>query len=66
MGGSGIDIDIRKHNRIEIEQHPMFKRIKMIQGSSVEEDTVLKGSRFYQGKKPVLLLWIQIILTNMC
>ena len=26
----GVDIDIRKHNRVEIEKHPMFKRIKMI------------------------------------
>ncbi|MCL0075146.1 cephalosporin hydroxylase family protein, partial [Thermodesulfovibrionales bacterium] len=28
----GIDIDIRQHNRVEIEKHPMFKRITMIQG----------------------------------
>src|SRR5579862_4874367 len=33
----GIDIDIRVHNRVEIEKHPMFRRIKMIQGSSVDE-----------------------------
>lgn len=35
----GIDIDIREHNRVEIEKHPMFKRIKMIQGSSISEET---------------------------
>src|SRR5260221_4259298 len=35
----GIDIDIREHNRREIESHPMFKRIQMIQGSSVSEET---------------------------
>ncbi len=29
----GIDVDIRKHNRVEIEEHPMFKRIEMIEGS---------------------------------
>ena len=33
----GIDIDIREHNRKEIEEHPMFKRIKMFQGSSISE-----------------------------
>ena len=33
----GIDIDIRKHNRVEIEKHPMFKRITMIEGSSTDE-----------------------------
>ena len=32
----GIDVDIRKHNRDAIENHPMFKRIEMIQGSSID------------------------------
>jgi cephalosporin hydroxylase len=40
IGGNGkvlgIDIDIRKHNRVLIEEHPMFKRIQMLEGSSVE------------------------------
>lgn len=31
----GIDIDIRPHNRKAIEEHPMFKRITLIEGSSV-------------------------------
>jgi cephalosporin hydroxylase len=31
----GIDIDIRPHNRKEIESHSMFKRITLLQGSSV-------------------------------
>ena len=35
----GIDIDIRKHNREAIEQHPMYKRIQMIEGSSVSNET---------------------------
>jgi len=34
----GIDIDIRQHNRIEIEKHPMAKRITMFEGSSVSEE----------------------------
>jgi cephalosporin hydroxylase len=34
----GIDIDIRQHNRQEIESHPMAKRIKMIEGSSVDSE----------------------------
>jgi cephalosporin hydroxylase len=34
----GIDIDIRSHNRTEIEKHPMAKRIDMIQGSAVDDD----------------------------
>jgi cephalosporin hydroxylase len=32
----GIDIDIRKHNRTEIESHPMAKRITMIEGGSTD------------------------------
>lgn len=33
----GVDIDIRNHNRVEIEAHPMFERIEMIQGSSIDD-----------------------------
>ncbi len=44
IGGTGrvigVDIDIRAHNRIEIEKHPMHKRITMIQGSAVERTIV--------------------------
>lgn len=32
----GIDIDIRAHNRAAIEAHPLFSRIQMIQGSSID------------------------------
>ena len=59
LGGEGqvlgIDIDIREHNRGEIEKHPMFKRIKMIQGSSVDTGIVKKASDFAKGKKCVLV-----------
>lgn len=36
----GIDIDIRAHNRQAIEEHPMFKRIDLVEGSSVAPDIV--------------------------
>jgi cephalosporin hydroxylase len=51
----GIDIDIRKHNREEIEKHPMFKRIKMIEGSSVEKETVDQVAALAAGKQTVLV-----------
>ena len=35
----GIDIDIREHNRAEIEKHPMSKRITMLEGSSIAPNT---------------------------
>jgi cephalosporin hydroxylase len=58
LGGEGkvigIDIDIREHNRREIEKHSMFKRITMIEGSSVDEYVVEKVRKFAQGKKRVL------------
>jgi len=51
----GIDIDIRKHNRDEIEKHSMFKRITMIEGSSVEKNVIKKVRKYAQGKKRVLV-----------
>lgn len=38
----GIDIDIRKHNREAIEAHPMYTRIQMIEGSSIDPDIIAK------------------------
>ena len=34
----GIDIDIRQHNRVEIEKHPMYKRIALLEGSSISDE----------------------------
>ncbi len=36
----GIDIDIRSHNRQAIEAHPMSRRIKMLEGSSIDPAVV--------------------------
>ena len=36
----GVDIDIRAHNRKEIEGHPMFDRISLIEGSSTDAGIV--------------------------
>lgn len=51
----GIDIDIRDHNRKEIEKHPMFKRIKMIQGSSISAEVLEQVKGFASGKKKVMV-----------
>ena len=51
----GIDIDIRKHNRREIERHRMFKRIKMIEGSSVAPETINQVKKLAKGKKKILI-----------
>ncbi|HEX2535568.1 MAG TPA: cephalosporin hydroxylase family protein [Chitinophagaceae bacterium] len=51
----GIDIDIRKHNREAIEAHPMFRRIKMIQGSSIAPETVEQVKAHAAGKEKILV-----------
>lgn len=60
LGGDGhvlgIDIDIREHNRIAINKHPMSRRITLIQGSSVEEETVKRVYELSQGRKRVLVM----------
>jgi len=38
----GVDIDIREHNYKAIVNHPMSKRITMIQGSSIESEVIDK------------------------
>ena len=61
LGGDGevlgIDIDIREHNRVEIEKHPMFKRITMIEGSSID-DSVLEQVRDIARSKDRVLVFL--------
>lgn len=52
----GIDIDIREHNRKEIESHRMAKRISMIQGSSIEDHTIRQVHEFARGKKNIMVI----------
>jgi cephalosporin hydroxylase len=52
----GVDIDIRTHNRIEIEKHPMFRRVTMIQGSSIGESVAKQVHDFAKGKGRVLVV----------
>ncbi len=51
----GIDIEIREHNRRAIEQHPMFKRITMVEGSSTDEEVVRRVFELAKGKKRILV-----------
>jgi cephalosporin hydroxylase len=52
----GIDIDIREHNKAEILNHRMSKRISMIQGSSIDEAIVQQVAEKVKGKEKVLLI----------
>jgi cephalosporin hydroxylase len=51
----GIDIDIRRHNREKIVSHPLFHRIRLIEGSSIAEDTIATVKTFTEGKKKVMV-----------
>ncbi len=51
----GVDIDIRAHNREAIEAHPIFKRISMIQGSSISPEIASQVRAKAAGKKSVLV-----------
>jgi cephalosporin hydroxylase len=59
IGGIGqvlaLDLDIRLHNFKEIINHPMYKRITMIEGSSIDERIASKVKAFSEGKKSVLV-----------
>ena len=52
----GIDIDIRPHNRREIESHPMYKRITMYEGDSVSEPILTQVRSHLQGKSSVMVI----------
>ncbi|GGA86318.1 cephalosporin hydroxylase family protein [Puia dinghuensis] len=52
----GIDIDIREHNRKEIENHPMYKRIEMIQGSSIAPETIEKVRSFAKDYNTIIVV----------
>lgn len=51
-----VDIDIRKHNRDEIEKHSMMKNITMLEGSSVDEKIVKQIADYAKGFKKVMVV----------
>ncbi len=51
----GIDIDIRAHNRKAIEEHPLSKRIRMIEGSSIAPEVIAQVRERARGKQRVLV-----------
>jgi cephalosporin hydroxylase len=59
IGGDGIvlgvDVDIREYNRTLIEAHPMYKRIKMIEGSSVDSNIAEKVYEVAKNKSKILV-----------
>jgi cephalosporin hydroxylase len=52
----GVDIDIRAHNRAEIERHPLAPRIVMFEGSSVDEDVAAQVRARVAGRDAMVVL----------
>jgi cephalosporin hydroxylase len=51
----GVDVEIRKYNRLAMQSHPMSKRFTLIEGSSVEEDTLEQVRKMIQPDDTVLV-----------
>lgn len=51
----GIDIDIRSHNRAAIEAHPLFRRISLIEGSSIAPEVIDVVRQHARGRQRVLV-----------
>jgi cephalosporin hydroxylase len=52
----GIDIDIRSHNRSEIEKHRMFKRIHLIEGSAIDPNIAQQVYQIAAEKKRIMVI----------
>lgn len=53
----GVDVEIRPYNRIAVQNHPMSHRVRMVEGSSIEADTIAQVKSFIRpGDKVVVLL----------
>lgn len=59
LGGDGQVLGVEQHIfpeiRVELEKHPMYKRITMLEGNSVSQEIGKKAAEFAQGKKRVMV-----------
>ena len=60
LGGNGIvvgvDVDIRPHNRAAIEAHALSRRIRLVQGSSIDDDTLSQVKKFAKTSECVMVI----------
>ncbi|MCY3852562.1 MAG: CmcI family methyltransferase [Gammaproteobacteria bacterium] len=52
----GIDIEIRPHNRVAIESHPLFHRIELLEGSSTSKEIVDQAREMTRGAECILVI----------
>lgn len=51
----GIDIEIRPHNRKALEEHPAFRWIQIIEGSSIDPSVIHKVAKIAEKKTKVMV-----------
>jgi cephalosporin hydroxylase len=51
----GVDVEIRKYNRLAIQAHPMSRRISLVEGGSTEPETVRRVRELVGGREPVVV-----------
>ena len=49
------DIEIRSHNRKALEEHPLYPRIKLIEGSSIDEAVIVQVKKEAEKHEKVLI-----------
>ncbi|MDQ3283019.1 MAG: cephalosporin hydroxylase family protein [Acidobacteriota bacterium] len=52
----GVDVEIRPHNRTAIEAHPLFHRMTLIEGSSIDPDIVQRVQSLIQPGETVVVM----------
>jgi cephalosporin hydroxylase len=52
----GVDIEIREYNRAAIERHSLAKKIRMIQGSSIDDDIFKVVSNYSKDRKNIMVI----------
>jgi cephalosporin hydroxylase len=52
----GIDVDIRKHNKKRLESHPMFKKLRLVEGSSTDISIFEHVKTLLQGVDNVMVV----------
>lgn len=51
----GVDVEIRKYNRLALQSHPLSRRFTLIEGSSIEQSTLDEVRRHIQPDDRVLV-----------
>jgi cephalosporin hydroxylase len=51
----GVDVEIRKYNRLALQSHPLSRRFTLVEGSSVEQSTLTEVRRLIHPDDKVLV-----------